>query len=234
MRADVGGDGLPSLVLPGPDTTRRDAVSTDHGPGAWVRWMMDVVGDDVAGGDGAGGDTVAQAAHRTLVARLFATSYAELVGLATLVAGDRQAGEDIAQDAFAGLLRRGPLDDPDAAVGYLRRAVVNQARGRLRRRAVADRPRPVPPDPSPPAVEDAALADDDARAVAAALARLPLRQRECVVVCTLLGLSHAEAAAVLGIAPGSVKTHVHRGTRRLADLLAERAPSLPATSEEER
>lgn len=166
-----------------------------------------------------------EAAHRQLVERLFQTSYGELVGLATLVTGDRQVGEDVAQDAFAGLLRRGPLDDPDAAVGYLRRAVVNQARGRLRRRGVADRPRPVPPPPTAAPVEDAALADDDARAVAGALARLPPRQRECVVVCTLLGLSHTETAALLGVSAGSVKTHVHRGTRRLATLLADRAPA---------
>lgn len=165
-----------------------------------------------------------EAEHRALVERLFQTSYGELVGLATLVTGDREVGEDVAQDAFAGLLRRGPLDDADAAVGYLRRAVVNLARGRIRRRAVAGRARPSPPGPAAAPVEDAALADDDSRAVAAALTRLPLRQRECVVACTLLGLSHAEAAALLGISAGSVKTHVHRGTRRLSSLLADRDP----------
>jgi DNA-directed RNA polymerase specialized sigma24 family protein len=137
-----------------------------------------------------------EAEHRALVARLFRTSYGELVGLATLVTGDREVGEDVAQDAFA----------------------------RLRRRAVADRARPVPVAGAVAPTEDAALAGDDARAVAAALSRLPLRQRECVAACTLLGLSHTEAAAVLGISAGSVKTHVHRGTRRLAGLLADRAP----------
>jgi RNA polymerase sigma factor (sigma-70 family) len=165
-----------------------------------------------------------ETAHRELVEQLFQTSYGELVGLGALVTGDREVGEDLAQDAFAGLLRRGPLDDPGAAVGYLRRAVVNLARGRLRRRTVADRARPSPPAPPAAPVEDAALADDDARAVASALARLPLRQRECVAACTLLALSHTEAAAVLGISTGSVKTHVHRGTRKLALLLADRGP----------
>lgn len=173
-----------------------------------------------------------EAEHRALVEDLFRTSYAELVGLATLVTGDRTTGEDVAQDAFAGLLRRGPLDDPDAAVGYLRRAVVNLSRGRLRRRAVAERPHRADPSPVPAGPEDAALAGDDSRAVAAALARLPLRQRECVATCSLLGLSHTEAAAVLGISAGSVKTHVHRGTRRLAALLADRAPTI--TPEDDR
>jgi RNA polymerase sigma factor (sigma-70 family) len=187
-------------------------MSTDAGPGAWVDVMMGVV--------------TGEAEHRALVEDLFRTAYGELVGLATLVTGDRETGEDLAQDAFAGLLRRGPLDDPDAAVGYLRRAVVNGARGRLRRRAVAERPHRADPPPGRAAsVEDAALASDDARAVAQALARLPLRQRECVAVCTLLGLSHREAAALLGVSAGSVKTHVHRGTRRLAHLLADRAPT---------
>jgi len=185
-------------------------VSTDGGAGAWVGVMMDVVDPE--------------AAHRDLVESLFQTSYGELVGLATVVTGDRQVGEDVAQDAFAGLLRRGPLADPDAAVGYLRRAVVNQARGRIRRRAVADRPRPSPPGPAAAPVEDAALADDDARAVADALALLPVRQRECIAACTLLGLTHTEAARLLGVSAGAVKTHVHRGTRRLATLLADRDP----------
>jgi RNA polymerase sigma factor (sigma-70 family) len=172
-----------------------------------------------------------EAEHRALVEDLFRTTYGELVGLATLVTGDRASGEDVAQDAFAGLLRRGPLDDPDAAVGYLRRAVVNGARGRLRRRAVAERPHRAEPRPHAPSPEEHALAEDDARVVAAALARLPLRQRECVAVCTLLGLSHREAAALLGVSPGSVKTHVHRGTRRLAALLGDHPPT---DQEEER
>lgn len=164
---------------------------------------------------------IVERGHHAMVEDLFQQAYGELVGLAALVLHDRAAAEDVVQDAFAGLYRRGGLDDPDGGIGYLRRAVVNQCRGRLRRRAVADRPRAVPPaagDGDPVGAD--AVADDDARAVADALAGLPLRERECVVAGLMLGLSHTEAGVALGLSPGSVKTHVHRGRRRLSTLLA--------------
>lgn len=172
--------------------------------------MMDVV--DTEAGD---------PSHHAFVEDLFHRCYGELVGLAALVLHDRAAAEDVVQDAFAGLYRRGELDDPDGGVGYLRRSVVNGSRGRLRRRTVAERPRPAPRTSPGEDPADRVVADDDARRVATAMARLPLRQRECVAACLMLGLTHTEAAGALGISPGSVKTHVHRGTRRLTDLLSD-------------
>jgi RNA polymerase sigma factor (sigma-70 family) len=58
--------------------------------------------------------------------------------------------------------------------------------------------------------------------VAAAIADLPRRQRECVVFRYWLDLPEREIADALGIAPGSVKSHLHRGLAvletRLEDL----------------
>jgi DNA-directed RNA polymerase specialized sigma24 family protein len=51
----------------------------------------------------------------------------------------------------------------------------------------------------------------------AALKRLSTRQRQVVVLCHGLGLTHAEAAAVLGISRSSVQNHAERGLRRLRD-----------------
>jgi len=179
--------------------------------------MLEIVGEEPGEAtDGDGGD------HHAWVEGLFAARYGELVGLAALILADRAAAEDVVQDVFAAVYRRTrPLDDPAAAAGYLRRAVVNGARSRLRHRAV-ERRHPAPPPPGDRSPEETAVAGDDTRAVAAAVARLPLRQRECVACHFQLDLTHAETAAVLGISIGSVKTHLHRATRRLARLLEDR------------
>lgn len=153
---------------------------------------------------------------------LFRRSYADLVHLATLVTGDRSVAEDVVQDAFAGLHGRAePLDDPARAVGYLRRSVVNGSRDRLRRRRTERAPR-IRVVQAQRSTEEHAEADDDARAVAAALLRLPARQREVVVWHHQQGLTQAEVAEVLGLSIGSVKTHLHRAHRRLAEILEDR------------
>ena len=54
-----------------------------------------------------------------------------------------------------------------------------------------------------------------------AIARLPLRQRQVVVLAVGYRLSHAETAEVLGISRSSVQNHVERGLRRLRAELGE-------------
>jgi RNA polymerase sigma factor (sigma-70 family) len=56
-----------------------------------------------------------------------------------------------------------------------------------------------------------------------ALRALPDRQREVLVLRYYLDLSEVDIAATLGISPGSVKTHAHRGLATLAVELEERA-----------
>lgn len=58
----------------------------------------------------------------------------------------------------------------------------------------------------------------------AALAQLPLDQRAALLYCVQMGLSHPEAAEVLGLPLGTVKTHVLRGKARLRELLHDWAP----------
>jgi len=59
----------------------------------------------------------------------------------------------------------------------------------------------------------------------AALQRLSHNQRAAVLYCSQLGLSHEEAAVVLNMPLGSVKTHVLRGKTRLRQLLHDWAPN---------
>jgi RNA polymerase sigma-70 factor (sigma-E family) len=152
---------------------------------------------------------------------LFRARYSEMVGLAALLLSDRGAAEEVVQDAFAKFhLSRHRITDPDREVSYLRSIVCNLARGRLRRRSVERRLRPVPRlEIVPP--HDVATARHREDTVAAGLAALPRRQRECVVLRYWLDLPEREIAATLGIAPGSVKSHLHRGLAALEIRLEE-------------
>lgn len=61
-------------------------------------------------------------------------------------------------------------------------------------------------------------------ALVEALAALPRRQREVITLRYLAGYSEAEAAAILKVTTGSVKTHLHRGLGSLRKRLGPDAP----------
>jgi RNA polymerase sigma-70 factor (ECF subfamily) len=52
-----------------------------------------------------------------------------------------------------------------------------------------------------------------------ALQKLPLDQREALILIGASGLSYDEAAAICGCAPGTMKSRVNRARNRLAELL---------------
>ena len=164
-------------------------------------------------------EVVVQPAAPVDVEALFRAEYRALVRLAVLLLGDRGASEEVVQDAFVQLHRGGHrIADPAKAPAWLRSAVLNGARSRLRRRDV--RRRHLAPVPAPaPDAESAAIAGDDHRRVVAALRTLPARQREALVLRFYADLSEAETAAAMGVSAGSVKQHVHRGLAALATVL---------------
>lgn len=53
----------------------------------------------------------------------------------------------------------------------------------------------------------------------AALLKVPLRLRECLILTAIEGLSHTEAAQRLGISPKAVETRSYRARRLLAKYL---------------
>src|SRR3954463_14068286 len=55
-----------------------------------------------------------------------------------------------------------------------------------------------------------------------ALGKLPADQREALLLIVAEGLSYEEAAHICGVAVGTLKSRVHRGRMRLAELLAVR------------
>jgi RNA polymerase sigma-70 factor (sigma-E family) len=160
------------------------------------------------------------------VSTLFLAHHRRLVGLAALLVDDRQTAEDVVQEAFAGLHRRWRhLRDPAAAVAYLNRAVVNGGRDRLRhgKRVVAALPRLVPVPEGRSSAEQDAVRNDEAERLWLAIAALPTRQRQVLVLRYYLDQSEAEIADTLEVSRGSVKKHASRGLAALArDLEAER------------
>ena len=157
------------------------------------------------------------------LARLHREHYAGLVRLAWLLLGDRGVSEEVVQDAFVRLhVKWRGLRDVDRAPAYLRAAVLNGARGRLRKRGVVERHagRQTRLDDAASA-EAGALRNAEHDRVLAVVEQLPARQREAVVLRFYLDLREAEMAEAMGISAGSVKTHLHRGLAALAHALGE-------------
>jgi RNA polymerase sigma-70 factor (ECF subfamily) len=83
-------------------------------------------------------------------------------------------------------------------------------------------PAPEPVDPTSPA--DGLDRSERLAALDAALARLPDEQRVTLVLADLVGMPHAEIAALEQVEPGTVKSRVSRARARLRELLSP-APS---------
>ena len=153
------------------------------------------------------------------IAELYAAHRLSLVRLAILLVDDLASAEDVVQDAFTALTRRrGALDDPSKALGYLRVSVVNTARSALRRRRTARAYVP-PHEIVPASPEDRSVVAEEHREVVAALRELPPRQREVVVLRYWSGLSEAEIATTLDISRGTVKSTASRALAALERAL---------------
>ncbi len=153
------------------------------------------------------------------VTHLYAAHYRSLVRLGALLLRDTAAAEEVVQDAFVamhGAWRR--LADPDKALAYLRRSVVNGSRSALRHRSVVERNAPAPPPHAASAEHGAMVALEHAE-VMAALRRLPQRQREVLVLRYYADLTEAGIADALDISRGAVKSHASRGMAALRESL---------------
>lgn len=139
--------------------------------------------------------------------------------------------EDVAQEAFVKAWRAAGSFTHRASVRtWLYRIAVNAARDALRRQ----RRRPQPADvgldivaeqlADPTGLEDQLAARGVDPALRSALAQLPVGQRDVVVLADVFGVSHAELAERHGVAPGTIKSRLHRGHARLAALLGSPEP----------
>jgi RNA polymerase sigma-70 factor (ECF subfamily) len=174
---------------------------------------------------------------------LFERHRGRLWAVALRTTGDPEEAADALQDAMVSAFRRAGSYRGDAAVTtWLHRIVVNACLDRLRRRAV----RAVTPLPEgdesfrgssaidavPGATSDAtsdgatdpaeaAVRTDRAQRLLAAMATLPVEQRAALVLVDMLGCSVEEAAAILEVAPGTVKSRCSRARARLLPLVED-------------
>ena len=129
---------------------------------------------------------------------------------------DPEMAADAVQDGFLAAYRRADSFRGESAVTtWLHRIVVNACLDRLRRR----RPTVELPRFDLAAPGDAHGSTETALDVNAALARLPEGQRAALVLVDMHGLPVAEAAVILDVAPGTIKSRCARGRAALADLL---------------
>ena len=152
-------------------------------------------------------------------ARAVADHHADLARFAFRLCGDRALAEDAVAEAYAKVWarwRRGRVDD---LMPYLRRAVVNEVYGRGRRRQVEQRYAARAGDRLPTGQFEAGVGDRDA--LAAALDRLPLRQRVVVVLRFVEDVSEQDAADLLGIPAGTVKSRLSRALDNLRRMLED-------------
>lgn len=143
--------------------------------------------------------------------------------------GSRADAEDATQDTFLNLARRADQFRGDSRWStFVYRVAVNACRDLQRRQArrpqtpvediaAAQESAGLPPDTTP----DEAAGRDTALAVQAALGQLDELSRTLIVLCAIEGMSYPEAAQVLDMPVGTIKSRVFRARAQLADLLAD-------------
>jgi RNA polymerase sigma-70 factor (sigma-E family) len=153
---------------------------------------------------------------------LYAAHRLALVRMVVLLVDDIGSAEDVVQEAFAALHEnRDRLRDPEAALGYLRTAAVNNARSVLRKRQTARRHlRLARLDNAEPADSELLLAAVHQQ-VLAAVRQLPPRQREVLALRYWANLTEAEIAQALSISRGAVKSNASRGMDKLESILGD-------------
>lgn len=158
-------------------------------------------------------------------AELFAGRATALRRTAYLLCGDWHRAEDLTQTAFAKCFAAwGRLREPAAAEAYLRATLMHaflddNKRGWRREHATADLPERIAP-----------AADSESRMVLLeALAKVPPRQRACLVLRFYDDLSVEDTAETLGCSTGTVKSNTARGLGALRRELGDATRDLVMT-----
>jgi len=154
------------------------------------------------------------------LSELYDRHYRTMVKLASMYVDDTASAEEVVQDSFVKLVSGGYDVESGRQAAYLRQMVLNGARSALRKRRV--RRAYVPDKPSTaPAAEVGGVASTERDRMVDAIRKLPKNQANVIVLRYYLDLSEAEIAETLGMARGSVKSHAHRGLKKLQGLLID-------------
>jgi RNA polymerase sigma-70 factor (ECF subfamily) len=189
--------------------------------------------DDTHGDDAA--LLAAYAAGDPSAARLLADRLVpRLLRFAARMLGDAAEAEDVVQEAMLRLWRAAPgWRAGEARVSTLAyRVAANLCTDRLRRRRGVALDAIAEPEDGRPSVEARLIAADRRQALESALAALPERQRQAVVLRHLEGLSNPEIAVVMDIGVEAVESLTARGKRALAVALSDQRRELGDAGEE--
>lgn len=143
-----------------------------------------------------------------------AAMWPRLVRTGVLLGADPHAAEDLAQTTlarcYAAWAKVARADSPEA---YVHRMLINAHTSSRRRLWWREQPEAELPDAELRGHDHAVAQSDDLRT---ALRRLPLGQRQVVVLRYFADLTEAQTAAALGISPGTVKSRASRALAALA------------------
>jgi RNA polymerase sigma-70 factor (ECF subfamily) len=153
---------------------------------------------------------------------LYAHYRPRLFGFLARLAGRRDQAEDLLQETWLRLARSAPGLPADCRLGAWLFTVARNLFYSERRRARLDRARLAALEPAgaeAPSPFDLASASQTERLLERALARVPLEQREVLLLVAVERLRPAEAAEVLGIRPEALRQRLHRARAALAAAL---------------
>ena len=143
--------------------------------------------------------------------------------------GNREAAEDCGQETMIRIWRNLESYRGDCALeSWIYRIAANCCMDYLRKKkrdqSVSMEPLQEqgfdPADPSP-GTEDRVVAEDEHRRLRQAITQLPDDQREALILTQLEKVSYEEAARMLGVSEGTVKSRVNRAKARLKEILSE-------------
>lgn len=144
----------------------------------------------------------------------FLDHFPKVARAAAFVTRDAGVGQELAQEAFIQLLQRWPgMGSDDHARNFVYKVAINLARSHLRKhgRVFLYGLR----GPDVPGRGSATDPSDDRLSMLVALGMLSPRQRACVVLVDYVDMASADAAAVLGMSPNTVRVHLMRGRQAL-------------------
>ena len=163
-----------------------------------------------------------QSALATSFEDVFRLRESEILRVAYRILADWGEAEDVAQETFIRLHKRG-IDFPNeiALRSWLYRVAVNLCLDRKRvQKRFSEVPETIPA--SGGSMEAAVIREQQKHAVMAALATLPPRERAAVVLREIEGLSTAEAAAILGSSEVTVRSQVAKAISKLRLIVSGR------------
>ncbi|WP_271084110.1 RNA polymerase sigma factor [Brevundimonas sp. NIBR11] len=169
------------------------------------------------------------AAIQALVAR----KLPRMLALAQRMLGDAVEAEDVAQEALLRAWKQAPRWTPGKAKfdTWLHRVGLNLCYDRLRRRREVPTEISLDRPDEGPAPDRGILAAQLGAQVDRALAALPHRQREAIVLCHYQELTNIEAAGLMSVSVEALESLLSRGRRTLRQALAHLAPGAEPAAE---